>query len=234
MAPGGTLRYTISYENQGGPASGAVVQAAWDPSLIFLSATPAPDQGSENAWTLGELAGNSSGSIEVALQAPADAAEGRVLSASATISAASGPAAQAYATTTIQDSPSRLFIDKSAAEEIIRPGASLNYTISYGNDGEGPAANVSITDIVDPHLTFSPESCTPEPSRIWSDGEGTHLFWNATALSAESLAPGQGAASPSEQSCPPSRPIPTSTGSTTATGSTRTAAPAPSSPSRPP
>ena len=51
---------------------------------------------------------------------------------------------------------------------------------------------MSITDIVDAHLIFVPESCTPEPSRIWSDGDGTHLFWNATALSAESLAPGQG------------------------------------------
>ena len=130
VAPGGTLRYSISYENQGGPASGAMVQAAWDPSLIFLSATPAPDQGTENAWTLGELAGNSSGSIEVALQAPADAAEGRVLSASARIAAATGPAAQAYATTTIEATPSRLFIDKSAAEDIIRPGGGLNYTIS--------------------------------------------------------------------------------------------------------
>ena len=105
VAPGGTLHYTISYENRGGPASGAMVQAAWDPSLIFLSATPAPDQGTENAWTLGELAGNSSGSIEVALQAPGDGAEGRVLSASARIAAATGPAAQAYATTTMSRTP---------------------------------------------------------------------------------------------------------------------------------
>ena len=192
VAPGGTLHYTISYENRGGPASGAMVQAAWDPTLIFLSAEPSPDRSMENVWTLGELAGNSSGKIEVTLQAPADAAEGLVLAASARISAASGPAAQAFATTTIEATPSRLFIEKSAAENIIRPGGSLNYTIAYGNDGKGPAANVSITDIVDAHLTFSPESCTPEPSRIWSDGEGTHLFWNATALSAESLAPGQG------------------------------------------
>ena len=167
------------------------MQAAWDPSLVFLSATPAPDQGTENAWTLGELPGNATGSIEVTLQAPANAAEGQVLSASARISAASGQAA-AFATTTIESAPSRLFIEKSAAEDIIRPGGSINYTITYGNDGESPASNVSITDIIDPHLLFHAESCTPAPSRIWSDGEGTHLFWNATALSAHHPPAGEG------------------------------------------
>lgn len=191
LAPGGTLSYIISYENRGGPATGVSVQAAWDPSLAFLSATPAPDQGSENTWTIGDLPSNASGSIEVTLQAPADAAEGLVLSGSARIAAASSQAA-AYATTTIQSAPSRLFIEKSAAEDIIHPGGSINYTITYGSDGQSPASNVSITDIIDPHLAFSPESCTPAPSRIWSDGEGTHLLWNATALSAALLSPGEG------------------------------------------
>ena len=144
-----------------------------------------------NTWTLGDLPGNASGSIEVTLQAPANASAGQVLSGSARISAASGQAA-AYATTTIESAPSRLFIEKSAAEDIIRPGGSINYTITYGNLGASPASNISITDIIDPHLLFQAQSCTPAPSRIWSDGEGTHLLWNATALSAALLSPGEG------------------------------------------
>ena len=192
LAPGGTLNYTISYSNEGGPAAETKVEVAWDPSLAFLSATPAPDQGSENAWSLGQLPANSSGSIEVSLQAPADAAEGLVLTASALISSSGGPAAQAFATTTIQASPSRLFIEKRPSDEIISPGGAINYTITYGNVGESPASNVSITDIVDGNLIFQEDSCTPAPSRIWSESDGTHLFWNSTSLSAESLAPGEG------------------------------------------
>ena len=192
LAPGGLLTYNISCANQGGPAEAAKIDASWDPSLIFLSATPAPDPGSENAWSLGSLPGNSSGTIRVSLQAPADAAEGRVLSASALISAAASPAAQASATTTIEARPSRLFIEKRASDEIISPGGALNYTITFGNSGESPASNVSITDIVDGSLIFQEGSCTPAPSRIWSEGDGTHLFWNSTALSAGSLAPGEG------------------------------------------
>lgn len=192
LAPGGRLNYTISYANQGGPAEDTRIEASWDPSLIFLSANPAPDQGSENAWSLGRLPGNNSGSIQVSLQAPADAAEGLVLSASALISAAASPAARASATTTIEARPSRLFIEKRASDEIISPGGALNYTITFGNNGESPASNVSITDIVDKSLVFQEDSCTPAPSRIWSEGDGTHLFWNSTALSAGSLAPGEG------------------------------------------
>jgi len=192
LAPGGALTYTISYENRGGPAEEVEVETTWDPSLTFHSATPAPDQGTENSWSLGTLPASSSGSIEVSLQVPPDAAEGLVLTASALISCPDGPAAQASATTTIEASPSRLFIEKRASEEIISPGGGLNYTITYGNEGESPASNVSITDIVDGNLILHEDSCTPAPSRIWSEGDGTHLFWNSTALSAGSLAPGDG------------------------------------------
>jgi len=191
LAPGGRLNYTISYENVGGPAAETKVEVAWDPSLAFLSATPAPDQGSENSWSLGSLPGNSSGSIQVSLKAPADAAEGLILTASALISSPGSPAAQASATTTIEASPSRLFVEKVADRDVVSPGGTINYTISYGNNGESPASNLSITDIVDSPLLFQEDSCTPAPSQVWSDEEGTHLFWNSTALSAGTLEPGE-------------------------------------------
>ena len=142
--------------------------------------------------SLGSLPGNSSSSIEVSLQAPADAAEGLVLSGSATISTSGIAAAQASATTIIQASPSRLFIEKSADRDVVSPGGALNYTIAFGNSGESPASNVNITDIIDSHLLFQEESCTPSPSRVWSEGDGTHLFWKSTALGGAALKPGEG------------------------------------------
>jgi hypothetical protein len=96
------------------------------PLLTFLSATPAPDGGSQNSWSLGQLPGNSSGTITVSLQAPADAAEGLVLAASAAISTSGTEAARASATTTIQASPSRLFIEKMADSDVLRPGGAID------------------------------------------------------------------------------------------------------------
>lgn len=191
VGPGEALSYTIAYENRGGPASGASIQAAWDQELVFLSATPVPDQGSDNSWSLGDLEANSSGTIEISLQAP-DGADGLLLTASATLSADGAAQVQASTTTTIHSIPSRLFIEKTALEGVVRPGGGINYTIQYRNDGEGPATGVSITDILDANLVFEQDSCTPSPSEVWSDGEGTHILWNSTALQAASLAPGVG------------------------------------------
>lgn len=191
IAPGGLLHYVISYQNTGGPGSDVKVEAAWDPDLAFRSAHPAPDQGSENTWSLGDLPANSSGQIEVSLQAADGLSSGKVLTSSAQISAAAGQAAQSLATTTVSDHPSRLTIQKSADAELIRPGGILNYSITYANEGEGPADNLSVTDIVDGNLFYLAESGSPPPSRVWSEGDGTHLLWNASALSAQSLAPGE-------------------------------------------
>jgi uncharacterized repeat protein (TIGR01451 family)/fimbrial isopeptide formation D2 family protein len=192
IAPGGALSYTIAYENMGGPAKEARIQAAWDESLVFISATPAPDQGSGNSWSLGDLPAGSSGIVEISLRTPADAADGTLLSASANLSAEGADLVEAATTTTIHSQPSRLSIEKTALEEVVRPGGSINYTINYRNDGEGPATGVSITDILDANLVFEQDSCAPAPSEVRIDGEGTHILWNQTAFKAGSLAPGEG------------------------------------------
>ena len=96
IAPGGLLHYIISYQNTGGPGSDVKVGATWDPDLAFLSSEPAPDQGSQNSWSLGDLPANSSGQIEVSLQAADGLSSGKVLTSSAQISAAAGQAARAW------------------------------------------------------------------------------------------------------------------------------------------
>jgi len=185
------LTYTISYKNSGGNASGARIDASYDSSLKFISADPAPDPGSEKTWSLGDLLKNSSGNIIINLLTDSTTREGRVLLGSATLSAADGTSVQDSVTTTVRRSSPSLLIDKTATTEIIRPGGVMNYTIKYQNSGNDVAKNATVTDIIDNHLLFDlVEGASPRASEYWRDDEGLHLFWNATALHSETMAPG--------------------------------------------
>lgn len=84
-----------------------------------------------------------------------------------------------------------LSITKTASKDIIRPGESLDYTITFQNVGDKQAKNVTITDIIDKNLIFNPETDSdPKPIKVWTDLEGTHLWWNADTLNSKQLMPG--------------------------------------------
>lgn len=184
VPPGGDLTYTISYKNSGGDAIGAAIKAIYDPGTEFLSADPAPDEGTTDLWTLGELPANSSGIIKIVMRVNSSLPDGTVLCGSATISCPGAAAQDSVFTKVLARAPS-LLIEKNASESHIRPGGSLQYTISYKNNGTAAARNVTVTDIVDPNLLLA--ATDPEPSQIWRDGVGTHLLWNAS----RSLGPGE-------------------------------------------
>ncbi|MDD4652217.1 MAG: DUF11 domain-containing protein, partial [Methanothrix sp.] len=193
VSPGGTLTYTISYKNRGGDATGPAIQASYDANTAFVSADPAPDAGTTDRWTLGEdglLFTNASGSIKITLQVKNDLADGTILAGHATLSCdqgagAAGASAQDSVFTKVLASTPSLLIEKTASDEVIRPGGTLDYEITFENIGTEDATNVSVTDVVDANLLFDPESCNPKPSLLWQEEDGTHLFWNSTALSAD-------------------------------------------------
>jgi uncharacterized repeat protein (TIGR01451 family) len=190
VRPKGMLNYTISYLNKGGYALKTAIAANYDQNLAFISASPSPDQGTDNLWTLGDLDKDGSGTIKVTLQASSTVPDGSVLTSSAKISSSDGASAQASASTSVSNTAPSLFIEKSASDQLIRPRGTLKYIIDYRNAGSSETTNVTVTDIVDPNLLIDPEDARPWPSKIWSDGEGTHLYWNATTLNSESFAPG--------------------------------------------
>ena len=71
VSPGGTLTYTITYANLEDTALQEVVIAESYPSgATFLSASPAPDSGTDNRWTIGTLPGHASGTITIEVKAP--------------------------------------------------------------------------------------------------------------------------------------------------------------------
>ena len=190
IRPGDELTYAINYKNIGGYAQGAAIQATYDPKVAFISAVPAPDQGSDSQWTLGDLMNGASGTIEVKLGIGSSLADGTLLTSSARIASQDGVSAQDTAITRVMSTAPTLQIEKAASDRFIRPGGALNYTITYSNSGNAEAENVTITDLVDGNLDFDPADATPRASKIWRDAEGTHLWWNASILKSERLSPG--------------------------------------------
>ena len=64
--PGGTINYTITYENIGKEdAHQIAVKEIYDQNLIFKSAYPIPDAGTKDTWTLGDLKSGESGIIKI-------------------------------------------------------------------------------------------------------------------------------------------------------------------------
>lgn len=193
VSPGSELTYTISYRNRGGDALGAYVQASYDANTQFVSADPASDAGTTNRWTLGEdgqLLGNASGTIKVTLRVDSSLPDSTLLAGSATISSQQGASAQDTVFTKVLTSTPSLFIEKTASDEVIRPGGTLDYEISYQNAGNDAATNVTITDVVDANLQFDPANCNPLPSKIWQESDGTHIWWNSSILNSETMQPG--------------------------------------------
>lgn len=190
VRPGGLLNYTITYKNRGGPAPNASIEASYDKNVEFASAAPEPNAGTKDRWSLGDMDKNCSGTIKINARADPNLTDGFTLTSTAKVTSDGRDTACASATTRVNCSAPELYIEKTASDPIIRPGGSLEYTINYRNAGPGDATNVSITDIIDKNLRFNLHDASPVPTKIWTDNEGTHLWWDAEALGTQVFGPG--------------------------------------------
>ncbi|HPT19262.1 MAG TPA: PKD domain-containing protein [Methanothrix sp.] len=73
VAPGGTITYTITYRNRGISMKDVVITEHYPPGVTFLSASPPPDEGTDNRWTIGDLPAGASGTITIEVRAPDEA-----------------------------------------------------------------------------------------------------------------------------------------------------------------
>ncbi|MDD2837142.1 MAG: DUF11 domain-containing protein, partial [Methanothrix sp.] len=74
VLPGGTITYTITYQNRdSNTIFDVVIVESYPPGTIFISASPPPDSGTENRWTIGDLPAGASGTITIAVRAPDEA-----------------------------------------------------------------------------------------------------------------------------------------------------------------
>jgi uncharacterized repeat protein (TIGR01451 family) len=71
VAPGGNVTYTIKYKNTGTvPLHDVVITEHYPKGVTFISASPAPDAGTNNVWTIGTLLPGESGTIVIKVKVP--------------------------------------------------------------------------------------------------------------------------------------------------------------------
>ena len=71
VAPGGDVTYTINYTNTGAvPLHDVVITEHYPKGVTFISASPAPDAGTNNVWTIGTLLPGESGTIVIKVKVP--------------------------------------------------------------------------------------------------------------------------------------------------------------------
>ena len=74
VLPGGIITYTIAYQNKdSNTIYDVVIVESYPPGTIFISASPPPDEGTENRWTIGDLPAGASGTITIMVRAPDEA-----------------------------------------------------------------------------------------------------------------------------------------------------------------
>ncbi|MDM7913561.1 MAG: hypothetical protein QUS09_10735, partial [Methanotrichaceae archaeon] len=199
VTPGSVLNYTIRFESQSTDAHGVVVTETYDDGVVFISATPPPDGGTNNRWTVGDLLQGESGSVVLAVRVKPSinpgtnsrTNPGTTLKSVVEIHSADGLNASDVCITAVKGRAS-LSIENKASSDLLSPGQSLNYTLIFRNNGETEASNVTVSDVIDRNLEFQVYGdMTPHPARIWTDHEGTHLWWSAETLGSESLKPGE-------------------------------------------
>ena len=145
---GKTLTYTISYQNMGDEtAHSVVITDSYDKSVTFESSSPLPAAGSNNIWSLGDLAKGVSGTITINVKVNPLVQNGTLLLNTAGISSAENIKANASVSTTVLGLLPLLQINKTVSQDLISNSTDFYYTITYRNIGQVNATNVSIDDI---------------------------------------------------------------------------------------
>jgi uncharacterized repeat protein (TIGR01451 family) len=165
VGSGQNLTYHLTVTNSGvasGPSttSGVTVTDALPAGVTFVSATPSTGSCSKTtpiSCSLGIFPGGASATIDIVVTVSSAAANGTLLTNTATVSAATAdPNASnntATATTTVVNGAD-LSITKSDSPDPVHTQQNLTYTITVHNGGPLAAAGVSVTDQLPRNTAF--------------------------------------------------------------------------------
>jgi uncharacterized repeat protein (TIGR01451 family) len=166
VAAGGTVTYQLLAINQGpGIARHLQVTVQPDARTSFVSASPAPDAGTTNRWTLSDLQPDGTAAVSLTLRVDA-AAAGATLSFAASAAADFATPAAASEATAVSGTPN-LQIGAGLTPAEIRPGGLASASLTFGNAGSAAAENVIVEAVYPSGLAF--RSAVPAPS----SGTGT-------------------------------------------------------------
>jgi uncharacterized repeat protein (TIGR01451 family) len=154
---GANLTYTLGYGNTGSAtATGTTLTATVPANTSFVSATGGGTRsGSTVTWTLGSLAAGGSGSVQLVVQVTSPLASGTSIAAGPfSLDCAETAAVASPAVTTAVVSAPALSLARTDSPDPVPAGATLTYTLSYGNSGNANATSVLLTDSVPASTVF--------------------------------------------------------------------------------
>ena len=176
--PGALLNYTIIYQNIAvTDAHDVVVKETYNKSVTFLRSDPAPDDGTIDRWSLGDLHAGELGKISIQARVDPLAKPGSKITNKAEISCKEKCSNMSIINTTVAGE--RLNITKSAYPTPISPDEILTYTISYRNDGETIETNVTIFDWLDSHVDLVDVTSNP---LLNGSNYGDYYWWRVGDL----------------------------------------------------
>ena len=147
---GGSLTYTLTYQNVGdATATGTVITDVLPEEVTYVTANPSPTSVSDHTltWSIGNLDpdGPDTITINVTVNSPLD--DGTVITDNATITCDQGSGNDAE-TTTVGMAPI-LVIEKIDSPDPVEAGVKITYEITVSNYGNADATNVSVVDDYD-------------------------------------------------------------------------------------
>jgi uncharacterized repeat protein (TIGR01451 family) len=169
---GALLNYTIVYQNQGGEdATGVVVKEIYDRNVTFLLADPAPDFGTIDTWTLGNLAKGESGTITIRTKVSSSVTPGWPIRNRVDMACKENTSAEYEINTAV--ATTRLNLTKTASVRQVNQGAPLDYTISYQNTGGQDVHGVVIKETYDRNFTVLSANPAPDAGTTdtWTIGD---------------------------------------------------------------
>ena len=199
VKPGGTISYTIHYENMGSQgATGVVIRETVPAHTVFNASASDPgwslvsgdgSEGSVFEYPVGVLNGGSGGSVifAVTLDTPLPAGVEQVENTT-TIeddgeNSGGVPVTAADYDTTPADAAPDLSVSKDDGGETMTPGGTISYIIYYENMGSQGATGVVIREAVPEHTVFDASVSDPDWSLISGDGsEGSVYEYSVGAL----------------------------------------------------
>ncbi|MBI1294078.1 DUF11 domain-containing protein [bacterium] len=198
-APAETLTYTVTFANQGGTATGAVITDTLPTGVSFVSATlngasitpsgSAPEYiftvNTDDTATSGQVTGGESGLLVITAtvdQPLSDAVT--TLMNSVDFSADGASSVNDTATTTVVRPA--LTLTKSVDKSLLIPGDEATYTFVVLNSGDGSAANVTISDTLPStaYFAYVSGSTTVDSSSVADPVSGNLFTLNLGSLAA--------------------------------------------------
>jgi len=203
---GDYLTYTITYANTGNEtATGLVITETYPPSVTFVSAIPAPDGGTDNVWSLGNLAVGAGGTLTVVVQADPALPDDVFLVNTVTIDSQQTEPIQATAHTKvgfyrahlplvlkgyqyIPPRPDLVVQDISVDPAQPVAGEPVTLTVTIANVGQ-----VAITDRfwVDLYIDPDPAGFPITVNKVWNDLCQYGIAWYVYISPTDPLEPGE-------------------------------------------